>query len=64
MWEEVKRAPNLMLAEMWRELFQGEGIPVLLRPEGGGAPDREFCVYQVMVPADKAHVAAEVLRKI
>ena len=64
MWIEVKTAPNLMLAEMWKELFEGEGIPVLLVPHGGGAPNRELVSYQVMVPADKGHVAEEVLRKI
>jgi Putative prokaryotic signal transducing protein len=64
MWVEVKKAPNLMLAEMWKELFEGEGIPVLLVPQGGGAPNRELVSYQVMVPADKGHVAEEVLRKI
>lgn len=64
MWVEVKKAPNLMLAEMWKELFEGEGIPVLLVPQGGGTPDRELASYRVMVPTDKGHVAEEVLRKI
>ncbi len=64
MWVEIKRADNLMLAQMWQELFEGEGIPTLLVPAGGGAPTRELCGYQVMVPSDKGHVAEEVLRKI
>ncbi len=64
MWVEIKQADNLLLAEMWVELLQGEGIPTLLVPAGGGAPVRELTRYQVMVPSDKVHVAEEVLRKI
>ena len=30
MWIEVKKANSLMLAEMWKELFEGEGIPTRL----------------------------------
>ncbi|MFA5317500.1 MAG: hypothetical protein WC369_08775 [Dehalococcoidales bacterium] len=64
MWVEVKKAANLVIAEMWQELFEGEGIPTLLKAVGGGAPSRELVAYSVMVPGDKVHVAEEVLRKI
>jgi len=64
MWVEIKKAGSLAIAEMWKELFEGEGIPTLLKVEGGGAPSRELGAYSVMVPGDKVHVAEEVLRKI
>ena len=64
MWIEIKKANSLAIAEMWQELFEGEGIPTLLKAAGGGAPNRELAAYSVMVPTDKAHVAEEVLRKI
>jgi hypothetical protein len=64
MWVEVKQVANLMLARMWQELLEGEGIPTLLVAADGGAPTRELVAYQVMVPSDKGHVAEEVLRKI
>lgn len=64
LWVEVKKAQNLVIAEMWRELFEGEGIPTLLKAAGGGVPTREFDIYSVMVPGDKVNVAQEVLRKI
>ena len=35
MWVEIKKAPNLIMAEMWQELFEGEGIPTRLMPESG-----------------------------
>ena len=64
MWVEVKRANNLMLAEMWKELFEGEGIPTRILPASGGAPGRELDTYLVLVPQDKRHVINEVLRKL
>jgi hypothetical protein len=64
MWVEIKKAPNLMLAEMWKELFEGEGIPTHIMPVSGEAPGREFVAYRVLVPEDKKHLIEEVLRKL
>jgi hypothetical protein len=63
MWVEVKQAKSLMLAEMWKELFEGEGIPTRILPVTGGTPDREMATYSILVPRDKEHVIQEVLRK-
>ena len=27
MWVEFKRAPNLMAAEIWKEVLEAEGLP-------------------------------------
>jgi len=64
MWVEVKRANSLMMAEMWKELFEGEGIPTHIVPLSGEAPGRELTPYRVLVPEDKKHVIEEVLRKL
>jgi hypothetical protein len=64
MWVEVKKAPDLMLAEMWKELFEGEGIPTHLLPVTGEAPNREMVEYRVLVPEDKRHLIEEILRKL
>jgi hypothetical protein len=64
MWAEIKKAQNLMIAEMWKELFEGEGIPTRIMPESGEAPGREFAAYRILVPEDKKHVIEEVLRKL
>jgi len=64
MWAEVKKAPNLMLAEMWKELFEGEGIPTRILPVSGEAPGQELVTYRVLVPEDKKHIIEEVLRKL
>ena len=64
MWVEVKKAQSLMVAEMWKELFEGEGIPTRILPASGEAPGRELTTYRVLVPEDKKHVIEEVLRKL
>ena len=64
MWVEIKTAQNLMMAEMWKELFEGEGIPTRILPESGEAPGGELTVYRVLVPEDKKHIIEEVLRKL
>ena len=64
MWTEVKRAPNLMIAEMWKEYFEGEGIPTQILPVTGEAPTRELVVYRILVPQDKKHLIDEILRTL
>jgi hypothetical protein len=64
MWVEIKKAPNLMLAEMWQELFEGEGIPARLMPEVGLPIGQELTTYRVLIPEDKKHVIEEILRKL
>ena len=64
MWVEVKKAHSLMVAEMWKELFEGEGIPTRLLPAAGEPVDREMAGYSVLVPQDKEHIIEEVLRKL
>jgi hypothetical protein len=64
MWLEVKKAPNLMLAEMWKELFEAEGVPTRLMPKNGLPIGQELVEYRVLVPEDKKHVVDEILRKL
>ena len=65
MWTEIAKAPNLMVAELWKELFDAEGVTALIVPD---VPDwvgvSENQPRRVMVPLDKKHVAEEVLRKL
>ena len=64
MWKEVKKAQSLMTAEMWKELFEGEGIPTRILPESGLPMGQESATYRILVPEDKEHVIEEVLRKL
>ncbi|MBI2908877.1 MAG: hypothetical protein HYX92_14640 [Chloroflexi bacterium] len=64
MWVQVKSAPNLILAEMWKELFEGEGIPTRILPDPVRPGASAFSKYNVFVAKEKTHVVAEILRKI
>ncbi|HEY32704.1 MAG TPA: hypothetical protein G4O10_06325 [Dehalococcoidia bacterium] len=64
MWVEIKKTPNLMMAEMWKEFFEGEGIPTRIMPESGLPIGQELTTYRILVPEDKRHVIEEVLRKL
>lgn len=63
MWVQVKSAPNLMLADMWKDFFEGEGIPARILPDTdkgtGGVPG-----YRILVSQERVHVVEEVLRKL
>ena len=64
MWVDYKKAPNLMIAEMWKELLEGEGLPVRLLPVGEITIYAEQVPFRVMVPRGREHVADEILRKL
>ena len=64
MWIEIRRAKSRMLAEMWKDYFEGEGIPTQILPHPPELGLREFAEYQVIVPEHKLHVAEEILRKL
>ena len=64
MWVEYKRVPNLMIAEMWKEVLEGEGLPVRLLPVGELTTYGELVPFRVMVPRGREHVADEILRKL
>jgi hypothetical protein len=64
MWVGVKQANSLVIAEMWKELFEGEGIPTRILPVTGEPRDREMATYSILVPKDREHVIQEVLRKL
>jgi hypothetical protein len=64
MWVEVKKANTLAIAEMWKECFEGEGIPARIMPVTGLPIGQEIADYSIMVPKDKEHVIKDILRKL
>jgi len=62
MWVEVRRVKGRVLAEMWKELFEAEGIPTRILSEG--LEEGELSTYRVLVPHFREHVVEEVMRKI
>ena len=64
MWVEIKKTKSLIVAETWKELFEGEGIPTRIMPVSGLPMGQELADYSILVPRDKEHVIKEVLRKL
>ena len=64
MWVEFKQAPNLMLAEMWKEVLEGEGLPARILPEGDILDWAEWVPFKIYVPKGREHVAEDILRKL
>jgi hypothetical protein len=53
-----------MIAEMWKEFFEGEGIPTRLLPDSDKLEMRESVPYKIYVSRERLHVIEEVLRKL
>ncbi len=53
-----------MLAEMWKEVLEGEGLPTKLLPEGDILDWGELVPFLIYVPKGREHVAEEILRKL
>ena len=53
-----------MVAEMWKEFFEGEGIPCRILPDHKSPAEGGFAAYDVLIPKEKDHVVAEILRKL
>jgi hypothetical protein len=64
MWTQIRTAPNLMIAEMWKELFEGEGIPTRILPDLTKPDVGEFATYKVLVSQERVHVIEEVMRRL
>lgn len=64
MWIDYKQTPNLMTAQMWKDLLEGEGLPANIIPVGDILDWSENCAFRVMVPKGREHVADEILRKL
>lgn len=64
MWVDYRKAPNLMIAQMWKDVLEGDGLPTKLIPEGDILAWGERVSFRVLVPRGREHVADEILRKL
>jgi hypothetical protein len=64
MWVEFRKAPNQMMAEMWKDTFESEGLPCRILPDGDILGWSERSPFVVYVPKGREHVAEEILRKL
>lgn len=64
MYVDYRKAPNLMVAEMWKNMLEGDGLPTKILPVGDIRSWGERVPYRIMVPRGREHVADEILRKL
>ena len=64
MWVEYRTAPNLMMAEMWKDVLEGDGLPTKILPVGDITEWSERVPFKIYVPKGREHVADEILRKL
>ncbi len=64
MWTEFKKVSNLVTAEMWKEVLEGEGLPTRILLDGDILDWGERRPFRIMVPKGREHVAEEILRKL
>ena len=64
MWVEYRTVPNLMMAEMWKDVLEGDGLPTKILPVGDIMEWGERVPFKVYVPKGREHVADEILRKL
>jgi hypothetical protein len=63
MWSKLLDVKNGYAAEVWKELFDAEGVSNrVVPPLIGDAPMSQ--PREIWVPDSKTHVALEILRKI
>jgi hypothetical protein len=63
-WAEFLEAKNRYVAEMWKELFDAEGVATQIVIAGDPATAGDLTPRKLFVPDSKTHVAREILRKI
>jgi len=63
MWVQVKTTSSLIIADMWKEFFEGEGIPTRILIDSASHAAGESPEYRVLIPEEKDHVVEEILRK-
>ncbi len=64
MWTELLEAKNRYVAELWKELFDAEGVSTRVVIVGNREDATDLTPRKLFVPDSKTHVAHEILRKI
>lgn len=64
MWTELLEAKNRYVAEIWKELFEAEGVATRVMVVGDIAESTDMTPRKIYVPDSKTHVATEIIRKI
>mgnify|MGYP000998066892 CR=1 FL=1 len=64
MWVPYITAPDLMIAEMWKDTFESEGLSCRILPDGDPRSWGELVPFVIYLPKGREHIAEEILRKL
>jgi hypothetical protein len=64
MWTQLLVAKNRFIAELWKELFDAEGVATRVVISGNPNDATDLTPRVIWVPDSKTHVAEEIIRKI
>jgi hypothetical protein len=64
MWTKLLDAKNRYVAELWKELFDAEGVATQVVIVGSREDATDMTPRELWVPDSKTHVAEEIIRKI
>ncbi len=63
-WVHLTTAPDQLTAEMWQDLIQGEGLPVMIRPgDTASYLDITAAPCRLMAPAEHLEEALAFVRE-
>jgi len=63
-WVEFKKTSSFIVAEMWKDTLESEGLPTRILPKDDIREWSELVPFIVYVPKGREHVAEEILRKL
>ncbi|HEX2171729.1 MAG TPA: hypothetical protein VHL09_04735 [Dehalococcoidia bacterium] len=61
MWRYIRTVPNVVAAQMWKDLFEAEGLPCRIEPIRAQAHLGGRATYRVMCAVNKEHIADDIM---
>ena len=64
MWVPIKKVNSQIVAEMWKDALESEGLPCRILPEQEISKWAETGAFVLYLPKGREHVGEEIVRKL
>ena len=64
MWVPIKKVNSQIVAEMWKDALESEGLPCRILPEQEISKSSETGSFVLYLPKGREHVGEEIVRKL
>ena len=64
MWVPIKKVNSQIVAEMWKDALESEGLPCRILPEQEISKWSETGSFALYLPKGREHVGEEIVRKL